>query len=68
MKKGTRNGFTMCLITFVYLIFCFQEEVHRVRFVGRSWPHITYIRGWDRLKPLEESLAAVPDNDEVDGM
>ena len=26
--------------------------------VGRCWPSILFARGWDRLAPLEESLAS----------
>jgi len=26
--------------------------------VGRAWPTITFLKGWDRLTPEEETLTA----------
>ncbi|XP_048581567.1 cilia- and flagella-associated protein 74 isoform X2 [Nematostella vectensis] len=38
------------------------ERAHTVKLIGRAWPHIVYVRGWDELTPCVESL--VPDGDE----
>ncbi|XP_065062279.1 cilia- and flagella-associated protein 74-like [Rhopilema esculentum] len=43
-----------------------EDESHRVRLLARAWPHLTYLRGWDRLKPLKESCIASFETEEIE--
>lgn len=44
------------------------EQPYSVRLLGRAWPNIVYLRGWDELMPRAESLRAeVEEEEEEEG-
>eukprot|EP00794_Sanderia_malayensis_P015259 gene15259-16834_t len=45
-----------------------EEEKHRIRLLAHAWPYMTYVKGWDRVKPLEESLAVTYDIEEPEDL
>ncbi|RMX35928.1 hypothetical protein pdam_00005199 [Pocillopora damicornis] len=40
------------------------EQPYSVRLLGRAWPNIVYLRGWDELMPRAESLRAEVEEEE----
>ena len=51
----------------IFLMFILQEQPYSVRLLGRAWPNIVYLRGWDELMPRAESLRAEVEEEEEEG-
>lgn len=51
----------------IFLMFKLQEQPYSVRLLGRAWPNIVYLRGWDELMPRAESLRAEVEEEEEEG-
>lgn len=51
----------------IFLMFILQEQPYSVQLLGRAWPNIVYLRGWDELMPRAESLRAEVEEEEEEG-
>ena len=45
----------------------FQEKTESIRLLGRAWPNIMFMRGWDELLPCVESIVPETEEEEEEG-